>query len=489
MFLLWLTIWIRATSTASLYAYSTAKGVQVGAQDPKTGELHYSNCNSEKTPIFPIDKLNVLKVGLKSRKITALAAAGWWDGQKVTASIFYQTDESVIVNAYCEYSMTTGKLTYIDNWAISETAEVKSVNNETGLSVQLLGGEEGYRLFYHNKDGDVMMLRHMPKTTTWVDDGAISQDQLAGMALASAHYGKNISVAFPQGQSNIEVSRFSNADEWHLSAFPQPLEGLYGSSIVPTNETAPSAIQIDEEVEPEFSLPSWSPEIRSLGMSIDSSRSRSIFYIGADKKLYQVIEKNDEWDLAPNQTDKTWPQADDSSADLAVANDQGNGETWIYYWANDTIVQVHRKNSKDWGPTKTLPVNATNSANQNSDDNKGSQESTDSSGSKGLSTGVKAGIGVSVSMGVILIAGLIWFLMKRRATKKGQDTEEDGDPAPDQSPGSPEADEAATLKPVYSPSLDDTPKADPVEMESPRMMAELEHPPVIYELPENDGKQ
>jgi hypothetical protein len=88
MFLLWLTIWIRATSTASLYAYSTAKGVQVGAQDPKTGELHYSNCNSEKTPIFPIDKLNVLKVGLKSRKITALAAAGWWDGQKVTVSCF-----------------------------------------------------------------------------------------------------------------------------------------------------------------------------------------------------------------------------------------------------------------------------------------------------------------------------------------------------------------------------------------------------------------
>ncbi|KAI8651190.1 hypothetical protein NCS55_01362400 [Fusarium keratoplasticum] len=373
MFLLWLTIWIRATSTASLYAYSTAKGVQVGAQDPKTGELHYSNCNSEKTPIFPIDKPNVLKVGLMPRKGTALAAAGWWDGQKVTASIFYQTDESVIVNAYCECNMTTGKLTYIDNWAISETAEVKSVNNETGLSVQLLGGEEGYRLFYHNKDGDVMMLR--------------------------------------------------------------------------------------------------------------------IFYFGADKKLYQVTENNDEWELAPNQTDNIWPQADDSSADLAVANDQGNGETWIYYWANDSIVQVHRKNSKDWEPAKMLPVNATNSANQNSEGNKGSQESADSLGSKDLSTGAKAGIGVGVSMGVILMTGLIWFLMKRLAAKKGRDTEADGDPAPDQSPGSPEVDETATLKPVSNPSLDDTPKADPVEMESPRVMAELEHPPVIYELPENDGKQ
>ncbi|KAL6355399.1 hypothetical protein LRP88_10988 [Fusarium phalaenopsidis] len=387
-----IVLYTSATSTASLYAYSTAKGVQVGAQDPKTGGLHYSNCNSEKTPIFPIDKLNVLKVGLKPRKGTALAAAGWWDGQK--AFIFYQTDESVIVNAYCECNMTTGKLTYIDNWAISETAEVKSVNNETGLSVQLLGGEEGYRLFYHNKDGDVMMLRCMPKTTAWVDDGVFSQDQLAGMALASAHDGKNISVT----------------------------------------------------------------------------------------------EKNDEWELAPNQTDSIWPQADGSSADLAVTNDQGNGETWIYYWVNDSIVQVHRKNFKDWEPAM-LPVNATNSANENSEDNKGSQESTGSSGSKGLSTGAKAGIGVGVSMGVILIAGLVWFLMKRRAVKKGQGTEADGDQAPDQSPGSPEVDEATTLKPVYSPSLDDTPKADPVEMESPRMMAELEHPPVIYELSENDGKQ
>ena len=258
---------------------------------------------------------------------------------------------------------------------------------------------------------------------------------------------------------------------------------------MPTNETAPSAIQIDDEVDPEFSLPFWNPEIRSLGMSIDSSRSRSIFYFGADKKLYQVTENNDEWELAPNQTDNIWPQADDSSADLAVANDQGNGETWIYYWANDSIVQVHRKNSKDWEPAKMLPVNATNSANQNSEGNKGSQESADSLGSKDLSTGAKAGIGVGVSMGVILMTGLIWFLMKRLAAKKGRDTEADGDPAPDQSPGSPEVDETATLKPVSNPSLDDTPKADPVEMESPRVMAELEHPPVIYELPENDGKQ
>ncbi|RSL74574.1 hypothetical protein CEP53_000184 [Fusarium sp. AF-6] len=488
MFLLWLMIWAQATSTTSLYAYNTAKGVQVGAQDPKTGEIHYSNCNSEKTPIFPIEKPNVIKVGLKPRNGTALAAAGWWNGEKVTASIFYQTDESVIVNAYCECNMTTGKLTYINNWAISETAEVKSVNNETGLSVQLLAADEGYRLFYHNEDGDVMMLRYIPKTTTWVDDGAISQDQLAGMALASAHYGKNISVAFPQGESNIEVSRLSNADEWNLSTFPRPLEGLYGSSIVPTNETAPSAIQIDEEVDPTFSLPSWDPDIRSLGMSIDSSRSRSIFYVGTNKKLYQVTEKNGEWALAPNQTGKVWPQADDSSADLAVANEQSNGETWIYYWANDSIVQVHRKNSKDWEPAKVLPVNAT-SADQNSDDNKESQETTNSSGSKGLSTGAKAGIGVGVSMGVVLIAGLIWYLIKRRAAKKDQDTEAEGDQAPDQSPGSPEVDEAATLKPVYTPSLDDSPKADPVEMESPRVMAELEHPPVIYELPENDGKK
>lgn len=223
-------------------------------------------------------------------------------------------------------------------------------------------------------------------------------------------------------------------------------------------------------------------------MSIDSSRSRSIFYVGTDKKLYQVTEKNGEWALAPNQTGKIWPQADDSSADLAVANEQSNGETWIYYWANDSIVQVHRKNSKDWEPAKVLPVNAT-SADQNSDDNNESQERIGYSGSKGLSTGAKAGVGVGVSMGVILIAGMVWYLMKRRAAKKGQDTEAEADQAPDQPPGSPEVDEAATLKPVHSPSLDDSPKADPVEMESPRVMAELEHPPVIYELPENDGKK
>lgn len=57
--------------------------MQFGLQDAATGEIHHSNCNSEKIPIFPTDEPNVLETREKPRNGSALAAVGWWDSQKV----------------------------------------------------------------------------------------------------------------------------------------------------------------------------------------------------------------------------------------------------------------------------------------------------------------------------------------------------------------------------------------------------------------------
>lgn len=62
--------------------------MQIGLQDLSTGEIHHSNCNSEKIPIFPIDEPNVLETRQKPRNGTSIAAAGWWDSQKVVVRHF-----------------------------------------------------------------------------------------------------------------------------------------------------------------------------------------------------------------------------------------------------------------------------------------------------------------------------------------------------------------------------------------------------------------
>jgi hypothetical protein len=115
--------------------------------------------------------------------------------------------------------MKTGKLVRNGEYRISETAEVDSIRNESGLAVDLLGADNGYRVFYHNKYNNVMML-HYTQYTDWTDGGFVSQDNATGMALGSAHIDKeNITVAFPKDSDDIEISRLEKAGQWRLGLF------------------------------------------------------------------------------------------------------------------------------------------------------------------------------------------------------------------------------------------------------------------------------
>lgn len=117
--------------------------------------------------------------------------------------------------------MKTGKLVRNGEYRISETAEVSSIHNESGLAVDLLGADNGYRVFYHNEYRNVMML-HYTQITDWTDGGFVSQDNATGIALGSALIDKeNMTVAFPKGDEDIEVSRLEKAGQWRLGLFIQ----------------------------------------------------------------------------------------------------------------------------------------------------------------------------------------------------------------------------------------------------------------------------
>lgn len=81
---------IGTASAASMYAFYSGpnKGVQIGMQDPKTGNIWVSNCGSSinGSPLFPTENPIVLKTQHSPKVGGSVAAVGWWDSQHVIVS-------------------------------------------------------------------------------------------------------------------------------------------------------------------------------------------------------------------------------------------------------------------------------------------------------------------------------------------------------------------------------------------------------------------
>lgn len=132
------------------------------------------------------------------------------------ASIFYQTEDGSIVNGYFECDMSTGLYDKKGEYTISSTANVKSIHDETGLAVELLGSENGYRVFFHDEDRRVNVMAYTTKDD-WRWKGRISQDQANSTVLTSTHSGQlNMSVVFPKDAETLEISRYFKDETWHL---------------------------------------------------------------------------------------------------------------------------------------------------------------------------------------------------------------------------------------------------------------------------------
>lgn len=62
-------------------------GPHLAMQDPVTGEIMHSACNSKSTPILPADGKNVFGLRRRARRGTALAGAGWYDAKRMTTMV------------------------------------------------------------------------------------------------------------------------------------------------------------------------------------------------------------------------------------------------------------------------------------------------------------------------------------------------------------------------------------------------------------------
>lgn len=116
--------------------------------------------------------------------------------------------------------MQTGRYTVKGEFEISDTARINSIHNQTGLAVELLGAENGYRVFFHDEHKRVSAMSYTTKTD-WELTGRISQEEVPTMVLSSVHSGlMNMSVVFPKDAQNLEISRYFKDNTWRLGSCP-----------------------------------------------------------------------------------------------------------------------------------------------------------------------------------------------------------------------------------------------------------------------------
>ncbi|KAK1655982.1 hypothetical protein BDP81DRAFT_388838 [Colletotrichum phormii] len=415
-------LFVLSSPVSCLTAWWTELSPHLAMQDPATGDILYTACNSNSTPILPTDGLNIFLLQRKPRLGTSIAAAGWYDVPKKTtiASIFYQAEDNSIVNGYFTCNFDTGHYAIKGEYVISTTAGLESIHNQTGLAVELLGAENGYRVFFHDEAKTVNVLSYTTRTD-WQLKGAISQDPVGGMALTSVHSGQlNMSVVFPKDSENVEISRFFKDETWHLATLPRPLLG-------DANETTKAAdILLDSTLTPNFTMPAFANNLTSLGATVDKAYIRSIFYLGTDAKLHQMSNIDWQWKLMPDQDARLWPAADVASGSFATTSNFDTSEAWIWYQSNGSLVQLYHGEDGLWKQAAVVPsFNATKAVEEEPQGTATpSASSTATAKPVVLSTGAKAGIGIGVSFGVVALAGGVILLLVRRRRQRAAEAAE-----------------------------------------------------------------
>ncbi|KAK4183519.1 hypothetical protein QBC35DRAFT_97308 [Podospora australis] len=483
----------------SMAAWWTDLGPSFILQNASTGLLTHSLCHSNNTPLYPVDPPRSLKLTYAPKKGTALAATGWYDpgNNLASASIFYQNNNDDIVNALFHCDHQTGEWSeQPETDVISDRPGMVAPNSVTGLSVALLGQSEGYRVFYHDKVRALHALK-FKQEENWSYGGPISPNTNRSTLIVNSMFSgvRNVTVVSPRDDGNIEAVRLHSDEAWHIETLPTPLGGrnitnMINSTSLPYNTSSP----------PPFQLKAWDGKPKSIGIAIDSFLTRFVFYIGTDRSVHSLAaftSGNVEGGFRPqaDQRVESWPLADESNSDFAIASHIGTNNIRLYYISGGQLIETKYRDG-NWDVATSLQAANTTVINNTGDKGAGSGDSS------GLSTGAKAGIGVGVSVGALLIIGAavaFWRSRKRKSAPVDEETETPPTAAatePPMSPASPSQDGASTFQTdiartgsglsaeKWDHELKDTAVTPPPrELESPNLASELPNANDRSELP------
>ncbi|OTB07460.1 hypothetical protein M426DRAFT_33003, partial [Hypoxylon sp. CI-4A] len=396
----------------SIAGWWNTRGPSFIMQDDETGEIRYSLCNTNHTPIFPDDRtLTIPFTSNPPKNKTSLSAAGWMEGSTTAASIFYLNEHDDIINAVLQCDWNTGKWQSTGEYVTSGGSP--RVSPTTGISAVLLGSSDGYRVLYNDLTGTLQQIGYT-SATTWGYYGVVSQDKASSQAIATTFYNLNVSVVRPRDDENLGISQLNSNHSWHISSVP---EGLTRTGA--TNATDATDLTLSSST-PNFTLPSWNGNASALAMSTDRDGTRSIFYIGTDRNLHQIsnINGSSTWTLPDAPSDSNaWLEADTAGGEIGIASDFGSSILRLYYFSDGRMIEVNGDNGRWQSATVLAPSNSSQISANSSDSNTAGNSTSTDDGSEDLSSGAKAGISVGVVLGVLAIGGMafaFWFLRMRQ---------------------------------------------------------------------------
>ncbi|KAI1390836.1 uncharacterized protein F4822DRAFT_426683 [Hypoxylon trugodes] len=386
-------------------------------QDDSTGKVFYSLCNSNGSAhIFPADDSVAFHFdeNLAPKNGTSLAGVGYIDGDGLFAATWFQREGDEIVFHLWKCDATGHFTPYgTDNQRV--IGEDQSVYSNTGLMGLNLGATAGYRVYFRNKNNELLVLWHTEERGVWDLQGDVSKDTVRRSAIGAGYFEiDRVTVVTPRDDKNIEVSDLQPNGTWIISTFLTPLVNVSRGSVrtinqfepklPPTNDTDAAYFELDTNVDPGWSLEAWDGNVGGLGLAVNDS-THSIFYIDNDSFLHCIMEVNGTWKMTQRQNESTWPRADAANARFATAYIPARNEVLIYYLSGGNLTHIHRTSEEEWKTAVPLlryndtvveaPITST-----------------------GLSTGGKAGIGVGVSITGIGLLLIMAFLIARYHRKQ-----------------------------------------------------------------------
>ncbi|KAH7310439.1 hypothetical protein B0I35DRAFT_358118 [Stachybotrys elegans] len=486
-------------SMAGWYTWTTYELTpHFALQDSSSGDILHSACNSNGSAVFPTDEPHRFHLDVPARSATPLQVRGWWDEDLNTpvAYLFYQADDTKIMNALFICNLTTGNYFADPNevYSVSDDAGAPSVHETSGLAVEDLGDAGGFRVFYHDEDERVNMVA-WDEDTDWIYLGPVSRKSVTGRSIGSALADdRAVSVAFPHDNGNIAVAQFNETaeDQWSLVSVPRPF-----ARPVPTNETNASNMTLVRADDAPFSLIGFSASNTEVHLAANIHNYRRIFYLGTDRRMHQLYEVDGGrggWDIAGDPEDGEWPVADNVSASMALISEPETGVIWVYYHSGGEIMEMYQNGFNIWRePRIALKSNGTaNEDDSNVDEGNGdSGNSNDNTSDGGLSTGAQAGIGVGVGLAVLGVAAAVFFFIRRRKLAASAEEEAaaaaggspDGENKPPVYSGVPTTHSQSWHQPGYGDDAHKSPAtAEPAELTSTTAPQELPTS-VRYELP------
>ncbi|EGO53607.1 hypothetical protein NEUTE1DRAFT_150876 [Neurospora tetrasperma FGSC 2508] len=441
-------------SEATMASWWNSVAGQVVVLNETTGQYRYTRCNTMgmDTIYYSTTGGNYLNFTQSPPKAgSPLAGTGWYDQTNTWASLFYFDESNSIRNAIFKCDPSTGL--YMDAesgfWPVV-AGGAPAPHTNSGIAAFLRDQNRGYRLYYHDENMHLNELSYDPDTTTWNWEGTINHDVPGSNAIAAVD-GRdqgNFTVFTPRDDKNIQITQWGRDKNWYISTTPHPLKGSFSTCSTPS-----SSFKIDYSAPSNYSLPFWTGQPKSIGISFYTAASRNVYYVGSDKSLYRLTTQNYVWGVAENQSTAYWPQADEANAELAVVSaiiqETKSAKVRIYYIVGGKLAEVALNgNDNAWKPWRTVPEwdpndgakeqptssttsggggtttttttsPSTPSGSATGPDTTGTSATAESASGGGFSSGAKIGVGVGVGLGVVALGVIMaaFFLFRRNNNK------------------------------------------------------------------------